>query len=631
MKRLLPFVWKPYLLFLVGWLYTAPCLGNAATPESLKRSIRFRDGTILRLRLPDTVVTFRKPLNGKISIHTARLSELSALTFTRTPRLPDLLNVTNWVAQLGHDHFGRREQAQEWLLELGSAIRVDLEAYGHSVSDLEIKARIQQILKVLPTGSGEALLDTVTQDGKTHKVDAGDWSLRVKVAGKELTLSRKTLAALSNDAPSLSLSARPAGPARTTRIKADDPNLFGPTPTRIDFQTAPDGKALSAGMDVSKTFIPKGFILETSIQGAIVSVNTYNVNGPSKGNSCATHRPLYQGQITIRFCVPGHPKVPAAVTRAGLWIAAVSPNSTALEAYDARDQRIAEIKTVKGSNDFLGLQSSVPIAYLKVVPNMAVDRDYTIDDLVFDVPKALHQFGRPKQYSLRFSTGERIFAETIEFDGKRIRMRKLSIGIEQLERPRAQLTALFTPTADQKTPRFEKGCWAKLNGGSDCWMNRKEKLSCLRIPHLKFGPQALAALWGKNVHGSEPKSWPEEKPGSVLVVKYQGGDWLRYASCSFKEEGIEIGNEKEAKRFLSYADAPTIWFKPPRKPTPDCGAVRLTTGETFVLRPESQLKTASGDLEIRFVSWENDRATFQYAGQPFFVPVAEIMSLVFPK
>src|SRR5690606_20283152 len=91
--------------------------------------------------------------------------------------------------------------------------------------------------------------------------------------------------------------------------------------TRVTFERDPGGQVLAQGTNVESTYVPLGCTFSTSVEGSYVSVNNYNVGGPSGGQSCATHNPRFQGEITIRFCLPGNVDIPAGVTRVGLWVA----------------------------------------------------------------------------------------------------------------------------------------------------------------------------------------------------------------------------------------------------------------------------------------------------------------------
>jgi hypothetical protein len=173
------------------------------------------------------------------------------------------------------------------------------------------------------------------------------------------------------------------------RIDSDESEFFGKSPTRIDFEADPAGKRLEVGEDIHKRFVDRGVLLSTSIKDAIVSVENYEVHGRSRGRCAATHDPVYQGTLTIRFCKPGDADEPAGVHAVGFFVEHIAPKGTSLVAYDGSDKQIGVIPTNKSRGQFLGIHSRRPIARIDVVPNPDIDPDYAIDDLTFDKPVAL--------------------------------------------------------------------------------------------------------------------------------------------------------------------------------------------------------------------------------------------------
>lgn len=172
------------------------------------------------------------------------------------------------------------------------------------------------------------------------------------------------------------------------RINKDVDELFPKDVTRVDFDADPAGERFDIGTDISKAFVPVGCTFETSQKDSFVSIEPYNVGGRSGKFCAATHKPLYQGTITIRFCKPKDEKIPATVTTVGFWTSHVAIGGTKLVAYGVDDKEIATVVTDANQRDFLALRSKTPIAYVKVVPDNDIDPDYAIDDLVFDVPQA---------------------------------------------------------------------------------------------------------------------------------------------------------------------------------------------------------------------------------------------------
>ncbi|MCW8133962.1 MAG: hypothetical protein KIS92_26690, partial [Planctomycetota bacterium] len=411
--------------------------------------------------------------------------------------------------------------------------------------------------------------------------------------------------------------------------------------TRIDFETAPDGSALTPGMDVGKTFVAKGFAISTSIEGSIVSVNNYNVQGRSNGNSCATHQPLWEGSLTIRFCVPGRPGIPAGVTRAGLWIAAVMADGTALEAYDARGKRIAEIKTTRGPNEFLGVRSRVPIACLKVVPNPNIDPNYTIDDLVFDAPRPLDAFGHPDLLSVRFPSGERVLCRAARVTEGSLEMDGLSIGVERLARSFAPGTRVLTALKDQKAGDPPKGCWVRLAEGSTLRAASEDGLACVRAPRLALSPANVCVLWSdaKGCFEFDAKQAPKMAGGgdafklspagtadgaAIVFGLDQGKDGpLPFKAATFEKDlGLRGG---DAAVRVAYDQAPCVWLHPAKDLPAEAARVNLVNGETLALRCP-----ANPDAAFSFVSFGPEGAVVKQGTYEVRIALAEVASVVAP-
>ncbi|MCZ7645746.1 MAG: hypothetical protein M5U26_10750 [Planctomycetota bacterium] len=559
---------------------------------ALERVVEFRDGTVLKMRFEDHELAFKPVTDAAPGL---KLSGLERLVLARNPRVNDLRRVAERVAQLGSDDFGAREKATEELRALGAPVKKDLEDALARAEDPETKMRLRRILAELPLGPadpGEGLADELRlAGGRVLLGDLGEWALVGRVDGTPLVLERAQVLSLGAAAPMAVQPAAEAESGHAARIETDEDAAFGPQATRIDFEKAPDGAPLQPGQDIRRTFVGKGFTLATSFDNAIVSVNTYNVDGRSKGLSCATHQPLWQGQLTIRFHVPGHPEVPAGVTRAGLWIAAVSKDGTALEAYDALDRPILTVKTVKSPNDFLALRSPIPIAKLKVVPNPAIDQDYTIDDLTFDPPRPLGETGHATRQAVRFDSGERVFAGRIALNDGRCLAEALTVGLERLERPAGQVREIAAPYEQWKPVELPPGCWLKLKDGSVLRGRSEDGLRLWRDPKVKPAAEELAALWSDKAAYAEPKTedGANELPpaGGVSVLKPDGAE--KHARWSIGFEGLELAGQGAADgQVLKYLEAPMLWVAPVPKPPEAAGLVRLTSGETLVLAPPGQ-------------------------------------------
>ncbi|MGE3854359.1 MAG: hypothetical protein AB7K09_21695, partial [Planctomycetota bacterium] len=382
-------------------------------------------------------------------------------------------------------------------------------------------------------------------------------------------------------------------PADTRPLRQDTAAIFPAPVTRIDFETDPDGRPLVIGENVERRFIAAGFTLSTSIPGAFVSVNSYIVGGRSKQQSCATHIPLFRGEITIRFCMPGREHVPAGVHRVGLWIAYVSPNGTSIEAYDANDQRIAVVPVVGNVNDFLGVESRTPIAYIKVVPNMAIDPDYTIDDLVFDTPRPLAGSVDLAKWSVEFANGDILCCGKVDVAPEQLTLSAISVKptAEPLVVPLAGVRSFVPPHQDAATPAGAFN--VRLNDGSilRAVATAAAGVRAVRLPALALDDRTMSALWGNTTAYAEPTAKDTFKAGAIVVLA--NGKQQEIGEWDLLENRVGLfGDTGGISADFVHATSPVIWFRPCVQPAVACGRVLLTSGETLILQPEA---TATAD------------------------------------
>lgn len=598
--------------------------GDPADGPSTERVIVFRDGGVLRMALPDVAFDWRyRTADGEFKARSIRLSETRLVQPGRTQPTVLLRSIESYLADLGDDSFSVRSRAQKALLVMPPAVAPLLREESQRTQDAEVRARLVLILKKLPPvphGAQDDLSDRLQMPGDTTPLrgDLGYWKFAARFRGAKVSLDREMVQQIHREMPSAP-TAMEHRTSRTARIPADTDEAFPPAQmTRVAFETDPAGKPLAPGVDVSNTFVPLGFTVNTSIPGAIVSVNTYDVGGRSRGQSCATHSPRFQGELTIRFCLPGNPAVPAGVTRVGFWVAAVSPDGTALEAYDSFDRRIAEVKTVAQNKDFLGLESSVPIAYLKVVPNPMIDGDYTIDDLVFDPPRPFVDRGHAKLYTVELAGGERLYAERLALAEGTLSLERLSIGLERIELAEAEAARLITPSDHWKGAKPTGDGWAKLTDGSVVQFTATDGLKLQRFAAGEIDAAQIAALWGQRSTYLEPKAEDLPKPGEAVLLA--GGQARRFPAFRLSRDAIDLGMGAEMHRAL-FRETPIVWFAPVPAARCEPGRLRLVSGEEYVL----------GGGQFEFESWTAQGITIRRGGQRATIAEADVLSLTLAK
>ena len=634
-------------------LASAAIAGARVAAEELTRTVEFRDGGVLTVTLPDATLAAQVRADGTTSKADLKISDFAQLLFARKPRLAEAVRLSALIEDLGNDDFTTRENAERDLRAAGSAARAELFAADVKQSDPETDARLKRLLHDLPPPSDDDVADgyfdrliplNAAAGRAIPQADLGAFSLAATFRGHAITLDRAQVSQIrAVTAASAAAVAAPA--ARIERIAEDVPGAFGKNATRIDFEKAPDGSQLTPGMDIGQTFVPRGFTLASSYPNSFVSVNNYNVRGPSGGNSCANQNPLWNGIITIRFCVPGQPKVAAGVTAVGFWIAEVSPNGTALEAYDAQDQRIAEIKVVKQGNDFLGVRSTVPIAYVRVVPNLAIDPDYTIDDLVFDTPHPFEFEPDPKFFAVQTRSGDRLLARAVTYAGGKIHVAESTVGIAQLDLDPADVKLVITPENNWRVPALPTGCWLKLKDGSILHATAPAAAAapgpdaavsgpvCSRLP-LPASAQTLVALWGEAGEFIPLPPKTVIPPGGACYVDRKGS--LVFSDWKFGRKFIDephftpAGDPDQRWSPVTYQTAATTWFSPDPVISPEAGRLLLLSGETIILAPSSSAAPAE-TIHFTLEGWTDRELVLKFGADSLRIPVSEVLVFTPPR
>jgi hypothetical protein len=562
------------------------CGAVAAEETTVPRYLEFRDGSVIKLPVVDEEwkVTLLRA-DGKLETSTVRLSSLDRLLLMPEPVLEQKKALLEVIRQLGADKFLEREQAQDRLIKMGAGIRADLLGALDVYTDLEIRSRIEQILaKMPPLPPGQQVKATDTFDHFfTRELlhgDAGEGSIPVRIDGQTRRLGRKDVRGLSVKSPDPNeLPAARRTPAGFRRIEAAD---FPPGCLEESFETAPSGRKLVVGENIEKLFISKGFTLSTSIGTSFVSVNDFVVHGKSRGLSAATHQPLFQGQLTIRFCKPGNENVPAGVTHFGLWIAHVMPRGTAMVAYDLQGRELGRIETTREGHEFLGIQSSVPIHRIVIVPNLQIDPDYTLDDFIYLLARG--DTAHPEKHLVQFADGERVLCSDVSFAQQNVRLHGLPAGLPDRTRPAAELLRVATPDKDrqpQSAPAKPRpGVFVELRDGSVIFGAASSRgPTFARRPDVLKDRDNIVGLWSTEW----PRTlWPAkfEQP---VIWDTEKRTWRPVADVALTEEAVAY-TQDEKRRARSYFElGPLLLRQPAGEPAVGSWRVRTVQGEEIVL------------------------------------------------
>lgn len=595
-------------------------VSSPATADTIQRTVEFRDGTILRLDIPDAPLPWHKASrDGTVTREPMPWSQVDQLYLVTTPALEKLAEIKGLLNRLGSNKYIHRVEAHKNLIEKGVHFRGVVEEVFNTTKDPEVRWRLEAVLKAMDTDIDPAQYnyDLVSKTGTGEEVegDVGDLSLPAKFRGTTVILDRQRVCRINRlTMPGGETITDELGRAQV--ITEDDDDLFPKNVTRINFDRGPAGELLVPGRDLKEMFVPLGCTLHTSYEDSFVSVEDYNVRGRS-GNLCiATHDPLYQGELTVRFCLPGNAGVPAGVHYVGFWTAYVEPGGTSLEAYDVHDRLIGVATTGARGRDFLAVKSRTPIAYIKVVCDEEIDKDFAIDDLFYDPPVTLSEASDPKWLTVLLSSGERIKCRDFAKSGDKLALSQLSIGVESVEVPLGEVFSIMPATESAKRPETAFDCLVMLDDSSILRARGGEKFTDTNDREIPT--EKLVAIWGAGSSLTLPddEAWP--KSGALMVGRDKHHkvieDW-QLGERWIEGEGLDLFD-------FTYADTPIIWLQRPGERAKDAGIVRLAGGEQYVL---------TGDGRYQLADWSAEKVKLARDGGNIEIPFEQVLTLRFPR
>lgn len=565
----------------------------------MTRHVLFRDGSILRLPVLDEKlkITLLRAEGGLAEMEMP-LSALKALTLTQDDGFAKKRALLAAVRQLGSEDFNEREKAFNELLKLGAEHRSDLETCLRFTADFEAQTRLKSILSKLPPSSsknpGQVLFDFV-QLKEPHWGHLGETAIAVVVAGKVHRLTRRDIVGLSTFGPGGAPGGAPvgapasfSGPMGFHRIRPGD---FPPGCVEEPFEKTPDGRFLNIGDNIEKIFLSKGLVLSTSIATSYVSVNGFAVQGKSLGMSVATHQPLWEGEITVRFVQPGREEVPAGVSHFGCYIAAVVPGGTAMIGYDLHGRELGRIETKDNGHEFLGVSSSTPMHRIRFVPNLKLDRDYTLDDFIFSPPQS-PEARHAEKFGVTLSEGDRIFCRDVVLDKELVHLEGMPGGLPNRSVRLAEVRRLNWPEGRPGKGRpgegVPPGVFAELRDGSILFGGQSpadKKAPKFGLPVHPFQkPQDLVGLWGSTF--SRLAQAPQ--PGQAVRWDAWEKKWLSISAIRFSDvEAHWKGHE--GPRSLPYHQLGPLWLVDPPRSQPAGWHLVTRNGDDLVLAQADQL------------------------------------------
>lgn len=612
----------------------AALLGFGEIAGAAPYLVEFRDGSRLQLDLSDLEFELHPTKEGsKEAPQTRRLSEIEEMVLASVAPRGRVNVIRSALRSLRSDDFADRERAAARLREVGSGFRDLLQETLESAADPEIRWRLNHVLKGLARNNVDDYDHIRFSDSAWHG-EVGPWRVIGNYRGSEITLHRDTLRSIRKSAEN-----NTKLPVEVKVIRSGALADLPAAARRIAFEKDPAGKKLKPGTNISETFTDWGVKLSTSVGKSFVSVNEFEVEGARGGNSAATHQPLYEGTLTLRFCRPGSPSIAAGVRFVGCWLAIVEPEGTSLVAYDALDREIGRATTTKEGSEFLGIRSSVPIAYAKILPNSEIDSNFTIDDLTFDAPAPLLNAPDPDHFAVLLKDGARLhcksfqpgsgqdanfsavpdsgFATSIEFS---------SADLHTILPPRNPVAEAAQPEKD--TARL----WALLRDGSKL-LTKPEEPQTTALGSLAMNSLDVLALWNMQSDFRVPQEALEIPDGGAAVLPGRDPFYL----TEVERRPAELAGKREDGSIIiyNYGRLPTVWFDnpPPATEVPVTGRISLHGGQQLAFGKGANFKLqelGGNDGAITLVPTAPS-ATENEEQSAIEIPLTKVRSILFPS
>jgi hypothetical protein len=547
----------------------------------IERLVEFRDGSHLRIELPSLEFRLKKGNHGETEAQTKILLEqISQITFSEIPALNRVERIKIALQALRDEDFATREAAALTLTKFGSGFRELLQGNLDRAFDPEIRWRLRRVLEHLPINARDEF-DHVRLKNKHLRGELEPWHMIVNYRGTNLTLNRSTVSSI-RIAPATHKQAR-----HVQAVNNPDSDLIPLACRKIDFEFNPAGKILRAGENIQQAFINWGLTLSSSVETSFVSVNRYDIDGAGGGKAAATHDPLYEGSITIRFCVPGYPSRRSGVSFIGCWLGIVKPGGTSMVAYDAYGSEIGRAVTGEGESQFLGVKSNVPIARVEIVPNPVIDSNFAFDDLIYDSPTPLMDALHPSHFSISLHDGNRFNCRAI-IPQKHPKTGEISIlarpgaaFTREIPIPLKEISILAPPSGKRQPPEpGKRNIWALLNDGSQLSLLTPENKALITLlGEIPAENLQICSLWtAPRKLQDPPDNLAIPRSGAAIIIR---NDPLYLTSFTLGGDKFSGIRPDGSTINYSYNRLPNIWIEKPSGLPAPIGRIELTDGQAI--------------------------------------------------
>lgn len=581
-------------------------------------------------------------------------SEIRCVIFRKTAETSEREIVAAAISKLDAADYREREDAEAKLLQLPTlqSYRGLLQAELDHPS-LEKRYRVARILKQIDrsrsatsrTRSPRPALGT-EQDivrlktGQTRMLKLGQQQIACRWRGQVIQLATDQLERIVTGWPKLTADVD-ANP-RSNRVQVvqtgEQANDWRDAP-EWNFAVDRGGFSLEPFHLVHDEFVDRGVRLfsEPNFQVIVADISNVTNDGPVLKSLCVydaeKSRRIFSGKIRVSFCLPDLPEIPAAVDAVGFHLAIIdNPKDVVMDAYDAEGRIITRIEAGGERNQFFGLRSEIPIAFVEMKLNehlqtldRDIDKSYSLQTFRHSSPRPVATYlnYRP-DYAVRLRSGEVWFVPALAWDGSALRINDPVWG--PMEISRAEIAAIQGPATPWREPSPRaSGCFVKLADGSIFKCDPRDGLFVSeRQPSWRVRADEVEAIWFPKDELRYPREDDFSETWQVVLV-FPTCRWLlpelkvtpREIAWDARRGEIRLPellptikevhareNDLVTPRFDSFSlvgsretQSPSVWFAPVRSASQPM--VLLRNGERFDLNTRFKLAAVDGDaLEL---------------------------------
>lgn len=625
--------------------------------------ISLMGGSVLTIDAGDMTIQWTDVLNnGEMKEQSIQLSNIEELILSDSPASKQVAIIREYLDQLESPDYLIRERAEEQLSDpdIGGRFKSPIVAMQEHPK-LEVRYRIGRILEELDEASTAAIneFDILTlTDGTRLEGDAGNFRVDGTFRNLPISVARDELKLIARPKPSVAATA-PATDVTVELFQEFEGHFYQPDQTVIEFEEAPSGAELARRKDVGEIFIPQGLLLESEKPG-FVGISGFGFRYPQlppKDNSVCVFETVggiaigFKGVMELRFCMPNQRAVSAGVHELGLFIANVNHSRDfIMEAYNADGQILGNVESSDQRCSFVGIKSSEPITFVRILANpylfrttRKIDEDFAIDNLCFSKPVLIHDAKKSNSGVVRLANGNLLIGKTIKKIADHVTVEMAAIN-RKIEVPLDELKSIRFSTEPLQNDPDERHWVMMLDDRSVLRFNVGEKFECQLFENLSLRPEQVTGIWLEKNKVRLPINGDFETGSTVMVfptcritsrnVKFQD-DGLQWKQATKIEQDVDLDPDDDDPGkddptpdvdSVNYVDTspenvPTIWMKKPKGRTPGTGMVRFNDGQQIVL---------GGSTGFEITQVDESSITISVDDHSKRVSISKILSIDFP-